>query len=233
MSYIEIYKQHGATGYIFPGDLPIKGFTKITGSLYAAHVLAYLNHGLEHTSNKQGYFYKSIAEIANDLGFSEFQVKNAIKKLKERGLIDVVVKKAKNVPTSHFKVDSELLRRLCVNDAAGYEKEPIYISQKVEEPQMKVEDTIQDMVDDDEILSAEIIEKTEKCVNGVYKNFGLDGQRYVIAKIEDTPIHTELDAAQIKTLDSLIDRIVLYGQPAIKYIYKKMKMAVTESEIPY
>jgi hypothetical protein len=59
----------------------------------------------DHSTRKDGYFYKSHKELTEETGASKSSIIRAIGWFEERGFLKVKIKKAKGYPTSHYRID--------------------------------------------------------------------------------------------------------------------------------
>lgn len=72
-----------------------------------AVMLNQLIYWSDRSSRTDGYFFKSYKEWNEELFLSQYQVKKAINKLKEIGLVETKLKKSYGSPTLHYKANME------------------------------------------------------------------------------------------------------------------------------
>jgi DNA-binding Lrp family transcriptional regulator len=81
------------------------------GSVSKALLLRYLIQGCDNTTNKYGYFYKSYAQIYDDLGIKETTTWRILNEFKELGLIEHTVKfcgkSGNRKHTNHFRIKED------------------------------------------------------------------------------------------------------------------------------
>ncbi len=90
------------------------------GQYNTAAVMSQLIFWSGKSSRKDGWFYKSQSELADELYLSRDQVKREIGKIKKQ-LADVImtkVTKAEGAPTTHFKIDLPTLIEVLSTDCA-------------------------------------------------------------------------------------------------------------------
>lgn len=93
----------GGSDYItFP-----KVFIDISGSYQTASVLNQIIYWSDRTKRKDGFFYKTDKEFAEETKLSVYQVRNSVEKLIGKGFVKSVLKKANGAPTNHYFVDME------------------------------------------------------------------------------------------------------------------------------
>ncbi|USH03676.1 hypothetical protein K6Q96_06695 [Grimontia kaedaensis] len=90
------------------------------GQYNTAAVMSQLIFWSGKSSRKDGWFYKSQSELADELYLSRDQVKREIGKIKKQlaGVVTTKVTKADGAPTTHFKIDLPTLIELLSNDCA-------------------------------------------------------------------------------------------------------------------
>lgn len=89
-------------------NIPV-AFIKMTGDINQAILLNQIIYWSDRSTRKDGYFYKSYPEWAEEIFLTKYQVTTAANKLKEKGLISTKLMKANGAPTLHYKVRSKSL----------------------------------------------------------------------------------------------------------------------------
>ena len=84
-------------------------YVELLGDYNSALVLNQIIFWSDITKRKDGYFYKTYDEWNEEILLTEYQVRRAVKKLKDLGLIETKVKKANGSPTVHYKIVMENL----------------------------------------------------------------------------------------------------------------------------
>lgn len=84
-------------------------FVKVTGDLAQAVILSQCLYWSDKTGRKDGFFYKTAEEFADELGITARQVRYAADKLEEAGLIITEIHRANGSPTTHYRVNIEQL----------------------------------------------------------------------------------------------------------------------------
>ncbi|MDP4105302.1 MAG: conserved phage C-terminal domain-containing protein [Bacillota bacterium] len=96
-----------------------KMYIELTGDLTAALVLNQIVFWSDKTKRNDGFFYKSYKEWQEETTLSERQVRYAVKKLKEKNIVETKLKKANGAPTLHYKLEYDklldLILTLCQN----------------------------------------------------------------------------------------------------------------------
>ncbi|TGZ35353.1 hypothetical protein EQ875_01634 [Photobacterium damselae subsp. damselae] len=90
------------------------------GNYNHAAVLAQLVFWSNKSARKDGWFYKSQQELADELELSRDQVKRSVKKLATSfsNAIFTELKKANGAPTTHYRVDIKALLEIAANHSA-------------------------------------------------------------------------------------------------------------------
>lgn len=86
-----------------------KLYIELTGDLTEAILLNQIVYYSDKTSRTDGYFYKKYEDWTEELCLTERQVRHAVKKLKEKNLIETKVLKANGAPTVHYSLLSDNL----------------------------------------------------------------------------------------------------------------------------
>lgn len=86
-----------------------KLYTGLTSNLNEAIVLKQLIFWSNKTTRDDGYFFKKSDELENETTLNRRQIDTVVKRLKEKGLIDVQTKKAYGAPTRHFKIHQDVV----------------------------------------------------------------------------------------------------------------------------
>ncbi|MCG3089161.1 DnaD domain-containing protein [Sporosarcina cyprini] len=81
-----------------------KMYIELTGNLAEAILLNQIVFYSDKSSRKDGFFYKTHEQWAEEICLSERQVRHATKKLKEKQLIETKLLKANGAPTVHYKL---------------------------------------------------------------------------------------------------------------------------------
>ena len=81
----------------------------LCGKIEAALLLSQCVYWSDRTTKPQGWFYKSYKEWEDEIGLSQFRVKNAANELKELGILETKLKRANRAPTIHYRVNISLL----------------------------------------------------------------------------------------------------------------------------
>jgi transcription initiation factor IIE alpha subunit len=80
-------------------------YVELTGDVKAAIFLNQCVYWSDKGGRKDGYFFKSDKEMAQELGLSIGVIRRIKRTLLERGFIQMKLKKAYGAPTSHYSVD--------------------------------------------------------------------------------------------------------------------------------
>jgi hypothetical protein len=86
--------------------IPVE-FVHYTGSLDAALFLSQLLYWSDKGSRKDGFIYKTYMEWKKEIHLGEYEVRKAVKVLKEKGILETEVKRANGSPTCHYRLDGE------------------------------------------------------------------------------------------------------------------------------
>lgn len=86
-----------------------KLYTGLTNNLNEAIVLKQLIFWSNKTHRDDGYFFKKSEELQSETTLNRRQIDTVVKRLKEKGLIDVQTKKAYGAPTRHFKIHQDVV----------------------------------------------------------------------------------------------------------------------------
>lgn len=84
-------------------------FVKVTGDLTQAVILSQCLYWSDKSGRKDGFFYKTAEEFADEFGITARQVRYAADKLEEAGLIITELHRANGSPTTHYKVNVDQL----------------------------------------------------------------------------------------------------------------------------
>lgn len=79
-------------------------FVEYTGSLKSALLLSQVIYWTERTKDKDGWFFKTYEDWANEIMIKEKSLRNAKKQLEKMGLIETKIKKANGNPTVHYRL---------------------------------------------------------------------------------------------------------------------------------
>lgn len=80
-------------------------FINLTGDWQVAAVLSQLIYWSDKAKREDGYFYKSNQELQEELGVTDYTVR----KVKELPYVETKVIKANGAPTTHYRINFELL----------------------------------------------------------------------------------------------------------------------------
>lgn len=86
-----------------------KVFIEITGSYEISLFLSQLIYWLDKVGRSDGYMYKTMQELQDELMMSEYSIKKSRSYLKKHGILQEKIKKANGNPTVHYKVDHKSL----------------------------------------------------------------------------------------------------------------------------
>lgn len=86
-----------------------KIYIELTGDLTAALVLNQIVFWSDKSKRNDGFFYKSYKEWHDETTLSERQVRYAVKKLKDKAMVETKLKKANGAPTLHYKLEYDTL----------------------------------------------------------------------------------------------------------------------------
>ncbi len=81
-----------------------KLYIDLTGNLAEAILLNQIVFYSDKSNRKDGFFYKTHEQWAEEICLTERQVRHATKKLKEKNLIETKLLKANGAPTVHYKL---------------------------------------------------------------------------------------------------------------------------------
>lgn len=85
-------------------------YIEMLGDLNTAALLNQIIFWSDKTSRKDGFFYKTYKDWEEELTLSEYQVRNSVKKLKEKNLVETKLKRANGSPTLHYRLDYKVLQ---------------------------------------------------------------------------------------------------------------------------
>jgi DnaD/phage-associated family protein len=80
-------------------------FVKLTGDLKAALLLSQCIYWSDKTKRTDGFFYKTAAEFAEEIGMSRHELTHARQTLERLGFLETDVKRADSFPTLHWRVN--------------------------------------------------------------------------------------------------------------------------------
>jgi hypothetical protein len=80
-------------------------FVAYTGDMNSAVLLSQVVYWSERTKDPNGWIFKTYKDWHNEIALSEYQVRQAAKKLKLMGILETKVKKAFGNPTVHYRLD--------------------------------------------------------------------------------------------------------------------------------
>lgn len=89
-----------------------RDFTYITGSVESSIFLSQMLYWQDKTSNQERWIYKTYQEWCDETGLKMSQVKKAVHKLVALGILDTKLKKARSVPTLHYRLLIENLEQI-------------------------------------------------------------------------------------------------------------------------
>jgi len=81
----------------------------LDGALFLSQVLYWSDRG------RDGWFYKTYAEWQEEICLSEYEVKKAVKKLVDLGVLETQVRKANGNPTVHYRLDFDVFSESFLN----------------------------------------------------------------------------------------------------------------------
>ena len=81
----------------------------LDGALFLSQVLYWSDRG------RDGWFYKTYAEWQEEICLSEYEVKKAVKKLVDLGVLETQVRKANGNPTVHYHLDFDAFSESFLN----------------------------------------------------------------------------------------------------------------------
>jgi len=81
----------------------------LDGALFLSQVLYWSDKG------RDGWFYKTYAEWQEEICLSEYEVKKAVKKLIDLGVLETQVRKANGNPTVHYRLDFDAFSESFLN----------------------------------------------------------------------------------------------------------------------
>ncbi len=80
-------------------------FTEITGNIESAIILSQLLYWQDKVIDGEMWIYKSYKDWYIETGLSERQIKKARNTLEKMGFLETKIKKARGVPTLHYRLD--------------------------------------------------------------------------------------------------------------------------------
>jgi len=86
----------------------------LDGDVKAALLLSQIVYWSDKSKRTDGWFWKSFKEWNDELGLTQKVVVRAVSVLKDLGLIETKVKRAMGAPTTHYKVNLQLLTNLII-----------------------------------------------------------------------------------------------------------------------
>lgn len=95
----------------------------VGGNIEVALFLSQSVYWSDRTTRPDGFFFKSYREWEEEIGLSQFKIKNAADKLVEMGVMQTKIKKANKAPTVHYRVDIRSLTDLIIKFLDNQESE--------------------------------------------------------------------------------------------------------------
>ncbi len=184
----------------------------LNGDINNAMLLNQVIYWSDRTKRTDGYFYKTYPEWHEELGLSEYQIRNGIKKLESMGWVKTKLKKANGSPTRHYRFESEVFQETILklfqernskNSRNQYEEIQDSLTEitTLDYPEISTEKYIPDSLNEVNLLKSQFDEwwnlynrkvdrkksedKFKKCVKRDGFEKIMDGTRKYLATIKD------------------------------------------------
>lgn len=153
-----------------------KIYLELTGDFNTAALLNQMIFWSDKTKRKDGFFYKTYLEWEDELTLSEYQVRRAVKSLKDKGLVETKLKKANGSPTIHYKINMDVLSDSIIKKLKNRNITNLSNDTKESEETLTVDDSLDDYINKDtvekldDVPYQEIIEYLNTKTNSKYKH---------------------------------------------------------------
>ena len=134
-----------------------KIYLEITGDFNTAALLNQMIFWSDKTKRKDGFFYKTYLEWEDELTLSEYQVRRAVKSLKDKGLVETKLKKANGSPTIHYKINMDVLSDSIIKKLKNRNLTNLSNDTKESEETLTVDDSLDDYINKDTVDKLEDI----------------------------------------------------------------------------
>lgn len=153
-----------------------KIYLELTGDFNTAALLNQMIFWSDKTKRHDGFFYKTYLEWEEELTLSEYQVRRAVKSLKDKGLVETKLKKANGSPTIHYKINMDVLSDSIIKKLKNRNLINLSNDTKESEESLTVDDSVDDYINKDNVEKLddvpyqEIVEYLNKITHSNYKH---------------------------------------------------------------